>query len=432
MSLQRIRDPIHNLISFTGDEDRPLCRLIETRPVQRLRRIKQLGFSEFVYPGATHTRFSHVLGAMQMARRMLTAFERSRAIQIGSTDHELKRRATIAAALLHDVGHGPYSHVFEELCGDFGVEKEHEAWTLEIIESPEISSILNEADLFEEVKCFFASEKLYTPYSAIISSQMDCDRLDFLCRDRYFCGLRSSFIDLEWLFDSLMIESVVVDPKNIIEKYSFVVHPKGLRVVEEFVIAYMKMYNDVYFHKTTRGVQHMVAKIIKLALTEAGETFRQHAIARFLLEESSRTLDIYLNLDDSSITSLIHEIAQKNVGDASILAQRYLDRDLFKCLEVPPKPDGEPQSQLLKKFKSKLDENGIFYVIDLVAGRSYKQYDVADKKYLENILIKQGQEHGRLHGVSKIIRSIPSQATRIYFSDDADRQRAAQLLKEAS
>ncbi|MGD9542606.1 MAG: HD domain-containing protein [Methylocystis sp.] len=201
MSLQRIRDPIHNLISFSGADDQLLCSLIESRPVQRLRRIKQLGFSEFVYPGATHTRFSHVLGAMQMARRMLTAFERSHAIEI-EEDHGSKRRATIAAALLHDVGHGPYSHVFEELCGEFGVGKEHEEWTLEIIERTEIADVLKKFGLYDEVKCFFASEKLYTPYSAIISSQMDCDRLDFLCRDRYFCGLRSSFIDLEWLFDS--------------------------------------------------------------------------------------------------------------------------------------------------------------------------------------------------------------------------------------
>jgi len=203
---------------------------------------------------------------------MLTTFERSGTINSG-TDHEIKCQATIVAALLHDVGHGPYSHVFEELCDEFGVVKEHEQWTLDIIESDEIASILKDADLFEEVRCFFASEKLFTPYSAIISSQMDCDRLDFLCRYRYFCGLQSSFIDLEWLFDSLLIEPVVIDTKNNIEKYSFVVHPKGLRVVEEFVIAYLKMYADVYFHKTTRGVQHMVTTAIKAAVKNFGENY---------------------------------------------------------------------------------------------------------------------------------------------------------------
>ncbi|MGE0196539.1 MAG: hypothetical protein AB7P48_13055, partial [Methylocystis sp.] len=223
-----------------------------------------------------------------------------------------------------------------------------------------------------------------------------------------------------------------IDVKNCIEKYSFVVHPKGLRVVEEFVIAYMKMYSDVYFHKTTRGVQHMVTRIIVLALRDAPEQFSDHSIAKFLLDETSRNLDFYLSLDDSSIVSLIRHIAEKNIGEASILARRYLERDLFKCLEVPPKPDGEPQSQLLKRFKAKLDENKVFHVIDVVAGRSYKQYDVADKKYLENILIKQGQEHDRLHGVSKIIKSIPSQATRIYFRTEQDREIARRLLKEAA
>src|SRR5687767_13619508 len=109
---QRIRDPIHNLIKFSSSrpDDRVLWNLVQTPQIQRLRRIKQLGFSELVYPGATHTRFSHVLGAMQTARKMLTVFLRN-AVFTPDPDEEL---ATLCAALLHDVGHGPFSHVFEE------------------------------------------------------------------------------------------------------------------------------------------------------------------------------------------------------------------------------------------------------------------------------------------------------------------------------
>jgi HD superfamily phosphohydrolase len=127
MKDQRIRDPIHNLIAFSTKvpDDEVLWELLQSAPIQRLRRIKQLGFSEFVYPGATHSRFSHVLGAMQMARRMLDVFERNN-IFANKRDHRHQRRATLAAALLHDVGHGPYSHVFEEVAAGL---KQELKWT---------------------------------------------------------------------------------------------------------------------------------------------------------------------------------------------------------------------------------------------------------------------------------------------------------------
>ena len=232
---QRIRDPIHNLSAFSerSDEDCLLWSLIGTRPIQRLRRIKQLGFSEFVYPGATHSCFSHVLGAMQTARRMLAVFERNSFFDASMGDHRLNRTATLAAALLHDIGHGPYSHVFEEPASSLKIEKAREEYTRELIKQSEIKEILEISGAYKETLSFFQSDKTFTPYSTIISSQMDCDRLDFLSRDRYFCGLKSSYIDFEWLFDSLLIEEVVTDIEDDIEQFSFVVNEKGLRVVEE-------------------------------------------------------------------------------------------------------------------------------------------------------------------------------------------------------
>jgi len=403
--------------------------LIQTEPVQRLRRVKQLGFSEFVYPGATHTRFSHVLGAMQMSRRMLAAFERTDVIGPTSPDHDAKKRATIAAALLHDVGHGPYSHVFEELCETCGIEKSHEEWTFDIINNSKITQILKEDGIFDEVTSFFQAEKLYTPYSAIISSQLDCDRLDFLCRDRYFCGLRSSYIDLEWLFDSLLIEKVVVNLEKGIEQFSFVVHPKGLRVVEEFVISYLKMYNDVYFHKTTRAVQHMIVDVIQEIIDSGDESksIARNSIIRFLRDEKSRDIEKYLSMDDSCIVSLIHDISISKNPNAANTAQRYLQRDLYKCIEIPSTEDGPPNRRI-KKFIDALKNEKIYHKLDYIKGRSYKQYEVADKKFLENILIKKGEEHERLHSASKIIRSIPTQSARIYFRTADEKSGAEKIL----
>jgi HD superfamily phosphohydrolase len=245
MKDQRIRDPIHNLIAFSSKrpDDPLLWDLVQSAPIQRLRRIKQLGFSEFVYPGATHSRFSHVLGAMQMARRMLDVFERNDIFP--KRDHVRRRRETLAAALLHDVGHGPYSHVFEDVAGELEQAQSHEGYTRQIIEQTEVKAILRKHGVYEGTRRFFTGEAGSDPYSRIISSQMDCDRLDFLVRDRYYTGIRSAAIDLAWLFDSLRIEEVPIDPVRQLRAYSFVVLPKGLSVVEEFVFAYMKMYENV-------------------------------------------------------------------------------------------------------------------------------------------------------------------------------------------
>lgn len=186
---QRVRDPVHNLIKFSAqlDIDHILWELIETRTFQRLRRIKQLGFSEFVYPGASHTRFSHSLGALQTARYMLDALERNGLIHEKEDQHKHWKNATLCATLLHDIGHGPYSHVFEEVASSLGISKAHEEYTEELINSEEISQIIcsHSNDLYQKTKFFFSTEPGSNQYSRIVSSQLDADRLDFLVRDRY-------------------------------------------------------------------------------------------------------------------------------------------------------------------------------------------------------------------------------------------------------
>lgn len=122
MDDQRIRDPVHNLIKFSSSnkDDEVLWGLLQSRPLQRLRRIKQLGFSDFVYPGASHTRLSHALGVMQMARRMLDVLTRNQVIR-KDADFASWQKATLCAALVHDVGHGPFSHVFEAVSEKLGI-----------------------------------------------------------------------------------------------------------------------------------------------------------------------------------------------------------------------------------------------------------------------------------------------------------------------
>jgi uncharacterized protein len=426
---QRIRDPIHNLIGFSSKrrEDRILWQLIQTPPVQRLRRIKQLGFSEFVYPGATHSRFSHVLGAMHMARRMLDVFEKTETIPLGK-DHEQSRLSTLAAALLHDVGHGPYSHVFEDVSSDLGLEQSHEEFTLSTIEGPDIKPILKKNGIFEQTKRFFTTEAGYDPFSMIISSQMDCDRLDFLVRDRYHTGIRSAAVDLEWLFDSLRIDQVPIDPVRPMTAFSFVVLPKGVSVVEEFVLTYMRMYQGVYFHKTTRAIQHMVIEIIKLAVSNA--KLRHHPLVQFFRNKRYRSVEQYARLDDYSILSLIRLASDNKCGYLTKLATRFFSRDVYKCIKLPTDAAGEIMRAASQRFIQALNSSNIEFIEDRVPAKHYKQYDVMDQQYLKNILVKKGSEYEPLGKISHLVRNIPPTAIRIYFRDGKERERARKILQK--
>ena len=144
---QRIRDPIYDLVKFSADraEDKLLWSLVQSPELQRLRRIRQLGFSEIVYPGATNTRFAHALGALQLARRMLGVLNKNNAFA-DVPDADNWKVATLVAALIHDVGHGPFSHVFEEVSEELGVTTHHEQWTKEIINSGTFAPKLDDYD----------------------------------------------------------------------------------------------------------------------------------------------------------------------------------------------------------------------------------------------------------------------------------------------
>jgi HD superfamily phosphohydrolase len=427
---ERIRCPVHNLISFkkSDPDDILLWELIQTRPMQRLRRIKQLGFSEFVYPGATHTRFSHVVGAMQMARRMLAVLQRNQSFE---NDEETKadRRATLAAALLHDIGHGPYSHVFEELCGHFSLKKSHEEYALELLRSGEIAEILERHGVLEKTIHMFEKEPGLSVFNAIISSQLDCDRLDFLSRDRLHTGIKSAKIDLEWLFDSLRIEQTPIDEQGATKAYSFVFLAKGLSVAEEYVLSYVKMYNTVYFHKTTRGVQHLVRDLMIEVITNHSDNQEISGLPVIRFFKGERDLNAYLALDDSSIQAITHIAASNDWGRASNLAVRFLDRNLYKCFELPNTEAGTVPRARLDRFKQRLNESRIRYIDDIVSQRSLKHYDVTNSSFLMNILIRQGSEIEALGNVSSIVRAPARRVARLYFENREDRDRAEELFR---
>ena len=248
-----IRDPVHDLIPFENEPcDRLLWDLINTKEFQRLRRIKQLGGCELVFPGANHSRFAHSIGVMHIARSFLARVRRVWPELL----NEERETLVLAAALVHDVGHGPFSHSFESVTGD-----QHETRTLEIIldHATEIHQCLASyqpcTELPRKIAAFFdgskephhlARESFPSFLIQIVASQLDADRFDYLQRDSHATGADYGRFDWKWLIHHLDIDR---------DRGRFYLNGKALAEAERYVFARYHMYRTVYFHKTSRAAE---------------------------------------------------------------------------------------------------------------------------------------------------------------------------------
>jgi HD domain len=193
---QRIRDPVHNLIEFRAEEfENSLWRALETRPFQRLRRVKQLGFSDFVYPGAGHSRFAHSIGVFHTARQLMKVIND----HLGQHFELSKARVALAAALVHDLGHGPFSHAFEDVGRRLGLKMaDHEHVSDLLIRQSEVSEALRPlgSGFANDVADLIKSSGPGNMYSAVVSSQFDADRLDYSSAEKIFSELLQRVIRL--------------------------------------------------------------------------------------------------------------------------------------------------------------------------------------------------------------------------------------------
>jgi uncharacterized protein len=254
-----LRDPVHSLIVFQNNAwDRLILNLLDTPEVQRLRRIKQLGFSELVFPGANHSRLAHSLGVLHVTKKFLDQFD----LLAGKPPDEGQRCIVLAAALLHDIGHGPFSHAFEKV-----TKLKHENFTHQIIadESTQVHQRLRSVDtsLPDRLKRFFSEGKeegeatqveLPAYLTHVISSQLDADRCDYLLRDSYATGTNYGQYDLDWLLSHLQPQP---------DGRRFFLSRKALSAAEAYVFARFHMYRTVYFHKTTRAAEVMLRLVFQ-------------------------------------------------------------------------------------------------------------------------------------------------------------------------
>lgn len=437
---QRIRDPVHGLIEFSSDDEQLVWSLIQTAEFQRLRRIRQLGFSEFVFPGATHSRFAHSVGVFHMARRLLR-------IVAERLDHQDSDRARVAlcAALLHDLGHGPFSHVFENVSKSLGRRKKHENWTAEIVtggtEITEVLAAVN-GDLPQEIGRLITAKEPIDLYASVVSSQFDADRLDYLRRDRYMTGVKIGDFDVDWLLDCIEVGEAIID--EVAEKdmspavqgvdqnssglppaggpttvQTFVLNRKAREAAEGYLEARYQMYKTVYYHKTTRAAEIVLQVFLKrlaylIQSTDPGSLGlpENDPVISFFSAEKP-TLAQYLALDDMTIWSLLSRAAVSAIDPLlKDLANRLMTRRLYKALVYD---DRNPGSDWTWKFEVRLKEKaaefGLEFGVSLVTDRprvtGYDWVDFGDSGSLKKVLIRGEQnENIDLRQESEIVQAL--------------------------
>lgn len=375
MKRKIINDPVFGFISIPNDF---LYDLIQHPYFQRLNRIKQLGLSSFVYPGAQHTRLLHSLGAMYL---MGEAIHQLRLVEEDITKEE--ENAVKAAILLHDIGHGPFSHTLENtLVNDI----HHEDISLMMMRKIN-RDFDGKLDLAIQI---FTNQYHKAFLHQLVSSQLDMDRLDYLSRDSFFCGVSEGIIGA----------SRIIKMLNIHEG-KLVVEAKGIYSIEKFLVARRLMYWQVYLHKTSVAAEKMLTNILKRAkeLASSGvELFAPSALKYFLyrditkadFESSTEALEHFALLDDSDIFSSIKMWTQHADFVLSTLCNNFIHRKLFKVEILTDKSTGKlHKAEWLEKYQQqfKISQHEAEYFIgeEIV---STDTYDAKDDNI--NILQKDG------------------------------------------
>jgi len=344
MATQVVRDAVHGLIPL--DEPEWLVPLINAREFQRLRRVSQLGTSSVTYPGATHSRFSHSLGVMWLFRRVAQHFQ-----NVGQPLDADELQVGICAALLHDVGHAPFSHALEQALGT----GDHEEWTRRIVRSSDtqVHQVLRTIDraMPQRVEEVIAGTSPLRRVVGLISSQLDVDRMDYLLRDSLYAGVGYGRYDLERVIFSLS----GFDPDGM----AFLSR-KAVPLAEQYVVARYHMYWQVYFHKTTRCAERMLVNCLRLA-------HRCGVLPKALaaLAAKDAPVNALMDVDESDITHALKEWAtQSDCPTLRMLAGGVLWRELFKAVCVT-----EPEGDVDARVFDRLIRQGT--IADVVQGKGF-------------------------------------------------------------
>ncbi|WP_299252332.1 HD domain-containing protein [uncultured Aquimarina sp.] len=358
--LKILNDPIYGFITIPNEL---IFDLIEHRYFQRLRRISQMGLSYLVYPGAHHTRFHHALGCMHLMQNAVRVL-RFKGVSVSSEEED----ALCTAILLHDIGHGPFSHAMEHSIVN---EVNHEAISLMFMEK--INEEFN-GSLTLAIQ-IFKGEYHRQFLHQLISGQLDMDRLDYLKRDSFYTGVAEGNINSERLITMLN----VVDDELVVEE-------KGIYSVEKFLLARRLMYWQVYLHKTSLVAESLLIRVLKRAkeLVDQGEKLSSSKPLLFFLENkitadnfTDDVLETFSKLDDYDIVSAMKEWTTSDDFVLRSLCNMIIDRDLLK-IKIKKKAFNKEKikrkvDQFKEKYKISDEEARYFVFTGTISNQAYHQ-----------------------------------------------------------
>jgi HD superfamily phosphohydrolase len=389
------RDPVHNIIRLRTDttEGALMVRLIDSFEFQRLRRIKQLGLALYTYQGAEHSRFTHSLGVLHLMTRVLDRLAEKYPIK------EEDRAAARAAALLHDIGHGPFSHAMEKV-----LNFHHETWTVRAVlsDETEVGHILRSfsPDLPERVAQVIEGRFQPAFLQQLVSSQLDVDRMDYLLRDSLMTGAKYGYYDLEWIINAIEVDE---------SEDRIYVSARGLYAVEEYLHARYYMFRQVYFHRTLRSAEAVLRATLRRAveLLAAGKDvwFAPGQAFEKALGRTELSLSDHLEMDDSDV--LFHIKQWQNSSDAILrdLSRRFVRRALFKAIDLDM-PEHE-RAGFIAAARMAIARGGFdpdYYFIEDHAGDvpyySYYNADGAEPK--SRIYVEDGYAHPSIREIGEV------------------------------
>ncbi|WP_054861243.1 HD domain-containing protein [Gracilibacillus sp. JCM 18860] len=382
------KDPVHRYVHV---RDRVIWDLIGTREFQRLRRIKQLGTSFLTFHGAEHSRLNHSLGVYEIVRRVLVNFA-----DRPNWNHE-ERLLCLCAALLHDLGHGPFSHSFEKV-----FKLDHEEFTKAIIlGDTEVNKVLKKVSKDFPQKVADVINKTYEDklVVSLISSQIDADRMDYLQRDAYFTGVSYGHFDMERIL-------------RVMRPYEdqVVVKESGMHAVEDYIMSRYQMYWQVYFHPVTRSAEVILTKILhraKALYEEGGYSFQMEPTHFISLFEEKVSLKDYIQLDEAVVLYYFQMWADEKDPILKDLAYRFVNRRLFKYVEFNPNLQMKEWMELHQLFIDIGLDPDYYLVVDSSSDLPYDFYRPGEEEERLPIhLFMPNKELRELSRQSEIVEAI--------------------------
>ena len=352
-----LKDPVHSYIHIHYEV---IWNCLDSKEFQRLRRIRQLGGDFQVYPTAEHSRFSHSLGVYEIVRRMVTEVK---SLCVELTEYD--KVCVMLAGLLHDVGHGPFSHAFEHV-----TNHSHEEYTAKIIlGNTELNAILRAVSekLPQDIVSIIQHTHENDILNQIVSGQLDADRMDYLLRDSYFTATSYGQFDLERILRTMRVRKTNEGRKVIVVKYT------GIHSVEDYIMARYQMYWQVYYHPVARSYEAVFIQLfnrLKDIFKVDKDYFEDMKVLIPFLEKSEVSVEEYFKLDENSLLYCCALIQDKEDKIAADLARRLQNRNLFEYVDY----DEENLAQIKNMLKENNLDERYYLKIESIEASVYSPY----------------------------------------------------------